>query len=327
MSTLTQKLPPLAWLAGVPHHVRGVRTLQVCIGLVLTFRVATESPFAPYLWGANGIATDSLKPTLGGVLGGLFDALHATPLGTYLILATLAGAGLSLIFGYRTRVACAVALVAFLALEFRLAALGDGGDNVIRIVLVYLLFTLPNGKTARPGSLSAWVHNVAVAAIVAQICVLYATSGLMKTFGEVWHQGTAMYYISQVEWVSLPGLRDLFKDPFITTVASYVPVLFMVTFPIAVFSRLRPLYVALGFGLHLGIAVMMGLLTFSTAMVGLELFILNDREYATLDEWAGRASRKGRAVADALRARLQPAPPPVGVLQSTAVAVPDPSDR
>ena len=325
MSTLTQTLPPLAWLAGAPRHTRGVRTLQICIGLVLTFRVATEAPFAAYLWGPTGIATNTLGTILGPAIGGVFDALFATPLGTYAVLGALAAAGLSLLFGYRPRAACALALVTFLAVEFRMTALGDGGDNVIRIVLVYLLFTVPNGKTAQAGSLAAWMHNVAIAAIVAQICVIYATSGLMKTFGEVWHQGTAMYYISQVEWVSLPGLRDLFKNPLITTVATYVPMLFMVTFPIAIFSRLKPLYVAMGFGFHLGIAVMMGLLTFSTAMVGLELFLLNDREYAKLDEWAGRAKQTGRAVVASLTTRARPAPAPV--LQSTAVAVGDGADR
>ena len=323
MPTLTQTVPPLAWLAGAPRHTRGLRTLQICIGLVITFRVATESPFAAYLWGPTGMATNELSGILGLGLGGVFDALFSTGFGAYVVLAGLGAAGLALISGYRTRVACAVALAMYLAIDFRLTSLGDGGDNVIRIVLVYLLFTIPAGKTAQPGSLSAWIHNVGVAAIWAQICVLYATSGLMKTFGEVWHQGTAMYYISQVEWISLPGLRDMFKNPFITTVATYVPMLFMVTFPVAVFSRLKPLYVAIGFGLHLGIAVMMGLLTFSTAMIGLELFLLTDEEYARLDVWGQRAKRTAQSVTASLRDRLGPAPAPVGSVTSAAVAVED----
>ena len=322
MAISLRTLPPVAWLASAPRHTRGVRTLQVCIGLVLTFRAATESPFAPYLWGSSGIATGSATASLGLGLGGIFDALFATALGPYLVLAGLGAAGLSLIWGYRTRVACALALVTFLALDFRLSALGDGGDNVIRIVLIYLLFTVPAGRTALAGSLSAWLHNVAVAAVTAQICVLYATSGLMKTYGEVWHQGTAMYYISQVEWVSLPLLREMFKNPLITTVATYVPMLFMVTFPVAIFSRLKVVYVAVGFGLHLGIAVMMGLITFSTAMVGLELFLLNDREYARLDEVVGWASARGRAAVAAARARLRPLadPAPVAAFSGDASA-------
>ncbi len=276
-------LAPIRWLSQAPQHTRGLRALQICIGLVLTFRVATEIPFASYLWGPQGVSDASVTGPLGAAVGGVFDALFATALGPYLVLLAVALAGFALIWGVSTRAACLIALAAFSALEFRMSALGDGGDNVIRIVLAYLVLTVPAGREARAGSLAAWFHNVGVVAIVAQVCVLYATSGLMKTYGEMWHQGTAMYYISQVEWISLPALRDAFKIPIVTTIATYVPMLFMVTFPIAIFSRLKVWYVAIGLSLHLGIAVMMGLLTFSTAMIGLELFLLNDTEYARLD--------------------------------------------
>jgi len=42
--------------------------------------------------------------------------------------------------------------------------------------------------------------------------------------------------------------------------------------------------------LHAGIATFMGLICFSTAMLGLELFLVRDDEYTRLNAWLGRAS-------------------------------------
>ena len=54
---------------------------------------------------------------------------------------------------------------------------------------------------------------------------------------------------------------------------------FMILFPIAILSRLRLIWVAIGISIHIGIAFMMGLITFSMIMIGLELALISDKEY------------------------------------------------
>ncbi len=287
------------WLSDQPHHIRGIRILQCCIGMVLLFRVGTEGPFAQYLWGPSGIGQgNSMTYLFGHPVGTLLDQLFTTQLGTWSVLLVMAIGAMGLVFGYRTRLATFLALFGLFMIEQRLPEIGDGGDNIARLVLIYMLFLVPAGRVAQRGSLTTWVHNVAVAAIMGQLIVLYATSGLMKTYGEKWHHGTAMYYISQVEWVSLPIVRDLFKNPFVTTVASYIPMLFMVLFPMAIFSRFKLLWIAIGVGLHLGIGTVMGLVTFSTVMIGMELFLITDAEYdrilRILSHWWTQMRKLGR---------------------------------
>ncbi|HEY7060798.1 MAG TPA: hypothetical protein VII06_04910, partial [Chloroflexota bacterium] len=278
-----------AWLAERPHQLLGIRLLQGAIGLQLLFRAATEAPFAGYLWGPHGLGAGSTQPMLGPTLGGLVDRVFASEAGTLAVLGALAVGALGLLVGYRTDVATALALAAVVLLEQRLPDLAEGGDLITRLVLIYLLFTLPAGAKPARGSVAVWLHNVAVLAIGLQVVVLYLDSGLTKAYGEKWQHGTALYFVSQLEWMFLRPAREWFKNPLLTTAATYASLLYEVLFPVAVISPLKLWWLGCGFLLHLAIGVLMGLTTFSIVMIGLLLFFITDTEYARLWAWARRA--------------------------------------
>jgi hypothetical protein len=69
----------------------------------------------------------------------------------------------------------------------------------------------------------------------------------------------------------------MLTNPAITTFATYVPMTFMILFPVAIFSKFKFLWIGAGICFHLGIAYFMGLLTFSLVMIGLELFLISDQ--------------------------------------------------
>jgi predicted DCC family thiol-disulfide oxidoreductase YuxK len=269
----------LNWLADEPRHRRGVRVLQAAVGAVVLFRVLTELPFAAYFWGPHGIGLSGSGQYFGVTLGARLDALFHTMSGTYALLALLGLGAFGLLTGTSTRAATALVLVTTLMFERRLPEILDGGDNITRLVLVYMLFLLPARARVVRQSTAVWLHNLAVVAIIAQLIILYGTSGIMKAAGERWHHGTALYVISQVEWFSEPWMRTLFKNAYLVTLATYATLLFQLWFPMAVFSRFKLLWLAAGIFFHLGIATGMGLVTFSTVMIGLELFLITDEEY------------------------------------------------
>lgn len=306
-----------AWLADEPHQRTGLRILEISVALLLLFRVFTEGRFALFLYGPRGLADGSTKHILGETLGGLLDSVFSSVPGTYLVLLALAVAAMALLAGYRTRLAVAVALLAFFLIEQRLPDIGDGGDNVTRLVLMYLLFALPVGARATRGSLPVWLHNVAVLAVAAQLCIVYETSGLMKTMGEKWQHGTAIYYISQVEWFSHPAFREMFRHPVVATLATYLPMFLLIFFPFAMLTRLRLPWLACGILFHIGIIVTMGLVTFGTIMIGLELFMITDEEYA-------RFRSRYESVREAVARRLARSWPPekAAALEAGAAAVP-----
>lgn len=284
----------LEWLSEEPHHQIGLRLLQVFIGLVVLFRVFTELPFRDYLWGPTGVAGQA--STSGKLLSlvDLSNLAYSSPGGTLEQMALLTVGALGLVFAIQTRIATIVLSTSLLLQQCRLPLITDGGDNILQLVLIYMVFALPAGAKPARGSLSVWLHNVTVLAIIFQVVVLYATSGLSKVAGAKWEHGVAMYYISQVNWFSLPATRQVFSNPVIVTYATYIPMLYQVFFPVAILSRLKIPWLALGILFHLGTAVMLGLVTFCGIMIGLELFLITDQEYAHLEHGLKDLSRTQR---------------------------------
>lgn len=270
------------WLAENPHQLIGVRVLQIFIGTVLLYQIFTELSSAPYLWGPNGVGWGSTKPVLGPILGSIFDNFFTTDISVFFVLLILSVGALGLLLGYHTRVATFLVLITFFLLNQRSPELPDGGDNITQLVLIYMLFLLPHRTKISSGELRVWLHNIAVLAITFQLIVMYIVSGFAKASGDLWEQGVAMYSISQVQWFTLPGANELFTNPFIVTGATYVSIFYQLLFPVAIISRIKLPWIVLGILFHLGIAVLMGLVTFSTVMIGLELFLISDQEYAQI---------------------------------------------
>jgi hypothetical protein len=158
-----------------------------------------------------------------------------------------------------------------------------------------MLLVLPWGATAKPGSLAVWFHNLAVVAIAMQIMLVYATSGLLKAAGQEWFQGTALYYISQAESLTTPAVREVAKIAAVSTLGSYFTVIYEVLFPCAVLSPFRLPWVIIGIAFHLGIALSLGLISFSIVMIGMDLFFVSDEEWARVAAWL--RDLRGRAVA------------------------------
>ena len=274
-------------------HTTGVRALQMGVAAVILYRVFTELPFAGYFWGPDGVGKSDFTARFGPHIGAAINGLFAQSWGAYLVLVLMCAAGLALIAGRFTRAATVLALVTVWLLGMRNDMLADGGDNVIRIVLFYMLLFLPPGARVpeRP-SLRVWLHNIGVVAVIAQILVIYAVSGTSKVMGELWTNGTAMYYIAQVDWFSTPYFRELFKNAWIAPLAAYATIVYQIAFPFLALSRYRLPLFAIGIFFHLGIAVMMGLITFSTIMIALELFLIPNRDYLWMRQGAAQLWRR-----------------------------------
>lgn len=190
--------------------------LQISIGLAYLVHVLTEWPYALSLWGPNGIAgTGSLVPTLGH-LGSLGDALFSQNVGTYAVLAMLGISAFGLVAGYALSICTVGAVISSTLLDSRLWQMSDGGDNLSYLVLIYSLLLLSPRAVVKEKSLRVWLHNIGIAAIAAQIVLLYFTTGLYKISGGMWQHGVAMYYIAQVQAFSRPGASELFSHPWLS---------------------------------------------------------------------------------------------------------------
>ncbi|MFD5873225.1 HTTM domain-containing protein [Streptomyces sp. NPDC060322] len=284
---------------------------------------------------------------------------------------TLVSAAL-LMIGWRTRFSSVLFMAGVLSLQNRSIFMGDGGDNVIHLMAIYLVVTrcarvwsLDARRAARdvtrfaegrgpardiagpalwavlgcvllPATLMAgfggtwwlpslmwllWVgngawwalnryapghelralfdvlanlaHNAALAVIMAEVCLIYATAGWYKIQGSRWQDGTAIYYPLKLDyfapWPELSGL--VASSALAVMVVTYLTVVAQVAFPFTLFNRrVKNVLLVLMIGEHAGISVLLGLPFFSMAMISADAVFLP----TVFLLWLGNRVTRGR---------------------------------
>jgi hypothetical protein len=158
----------------------------------------------------------------------------------------------------------------------------DGGNNLVEVLLLYLVFVNTSGRapaggaqgheSAAPGlwrAISVGASNVAFTMCRIQIAIVYVCAGIYKLNGALWQNGMALYYILQHEAYAHPLATAVVTElPALAMVGTYFAVVFQFVFPTLIwFSRTRPYLIAAGVALHgFGIAFGMGLFLFGVAM-------------------------------------------------------------
>ncbi|MFD7386002.1 MULTISPECIES: HTTM domain-containing protein [Streptomyces] len=199
---------------------------------------------------------------------------------------------LLVMLGVGGRVGLAVHWIFLWSIYERQTVLLDGGDNLAYLVIPMLLltrcydrFSFPSGIGAKLASrlpdrvrvTATPLHNLGVIAIALQMCLVYVVSGLYKVQGQMWQDGTALFYVLRVPEFSFPALSHLvYENDFLVFSGTYVTVLFLVYFPLGVLvPALRPWAAVMSIGFHLGIGLLMGLTGFALTMVACDLVFLS----------------------------------------------------
>lgn len=201
-------------------------------------------------------------------------------------------AALMVMLGIGGRVGLAVHWIFLWSIYERQPVLLDGGDNLAYLVILMLLLTRCYDRFSFPGGIGEKIvnrlpgqvraigdplHNIGVVAIALQVCLVYIVSGLYKVQGQMWQDGTALFYVLRVPEFSFPALSHfVYENDFLVFSGTYVTVLFLVYFPLGVLvPALRPWAAVMSIGFHLGIALLMGLTGFALTMVACDLVFLS----------------------------------------------------
>jgi hypothetical protein len=141
------------------------------------------------------------------------------------------------------------------------------------------------------------MHNCAMFVIAAQVCVIYATSGLSKVQGSEWRDGTAVWYTLHLDYLRpFPALNELVASNSVAVlVLCYMTVFAQSMFAVCVFNRrLKNCLLVVLVAEHLGIAVLMGLPFFSLTMVVADSVFLPTSFLMLVAANAGHAGRRLR---------------------------------
>jgi len=192
-------------ILSTPQRLKGLSIIRVVFGIYMVGMYCLNLGNARLLWGNTGAIpeNETFRPPHFPILS-LYTLTSSHS--AHIVLYAL-GIILAILFasGYYTRITSILFFVTTASLYNRNEMLMDGGDNLLVIISLWMMLTNCSGRpswwsdtrwrSTLTGTLLALMHNVGVIAIVAQVILLYTTSAFSKMGGNMWRDGTAIYYI------------------------------------------------------------------------------------------------------------------------------------
>jgi Vitamin K-dependent gamma-carboxylase len=181
--------------------------------------------------------------------------------------------------GFASRIAMPLAWLFTLMTCHRMTGALFGLDQVVVMLCMYLMlapcgsvFSIDAQRPARAwagGTRQAGVwNNIATRLIQLHLCVIYIFGGLSKMRGEMWFDGSAMWWtLVNYEYQSL-DMTWLGQYPFIITSLTAFTIFWETFYCALVWPRLtRPFALAAALFVHGGIAFVLGMVTFGFSMI------------------------------------------------------------
>lgn len=278
-----------------PHTLALVRIATGAMLLYTHLVLASDllSFVGPEAWIDNATARSLHDGSFGAADAGwsyLWSIESPALLWAHQLVAILVTACLML--GLATRVTAPLAWFLQLMFMHRLTGALFGLDQITTMLAMYLMlapcgavFSLDAKLRCRliarhggrlperwkwwlPGDEPSVAAGIATRLAQLHLCVIYLFGGLWKARGEMWWDGTALWFAAaNYEYQSL-DLTWLANYPILFAAATHVTIFWEVFYCALVWPRLtRPLVLAAAVMVHGGIALFLGMITFGTMMI------------------------------------------------------------
>lgn len=300
-----------AWITAASaryDRLIGIAILRIILGIAGVHFYLSDYAHREYLWGPNSY--NSLTDAAAQLRGGHFSLYFLDSSHTWFNLVFHLGVLSAIAFTvWGGRALTALHAVLMWSIYLRNQDILEGGDNLARILLLFMVFTVSNaylapGAERRRAALAAGagptgrlLHNGAAMAMLIQIAALYFVAGYLKATAEIWTNGTAMYYISRIhQFSTFSWYPRAMSNLYLGWVIDYATIVAEVAVPFVIWSKraaVRKLVTVSLEGMHLGIMVCMGLVAFGLIMIGADSMLLTDGDYTSL---VARARRRATAL-------------------------------
>ena len=219
---------------------RGLAAFRIGMGLLLLTDLWLRAVDLEAHYTDLGILPlDVLQRVTDGTGFWTFHSLHGSS--TFqLFMFSLAGIfALAYLFGYYTRFAAIVSWVLLLSLQYRNPYVVNGGDVLLRMLLFWSIFlpldrhwSLASRKTTTREATT--VLNIASAAILLQVGLLYVMAGYFKLRGS-WYDPNVLAGIFESDLYAKPLAHYLGDYPRLLSVASWMALVSELALPILIF--------------------------------------------------------------------------------------------
>lgn len=298
------------WLTSTEHATVSFSLMRIIFGIGMLIVLLPSFADRHYLWGVGSwwVEPEARRRGWWEPLRLIFTKESTVWFDVaYVVLIALV---VLFLVGLKTRWVTPVLLVFWVGLSTNSTLLTNGGDTLTRIVLLFAIFAdlsrhlsidawLRRRAAARGVVrrrrfewVSPWMHNTVLILCCYQILLVYLVSSILKLQGEEWLQGTALYYSLVInEFRIFPALSDaVWQSTPLVMIGTWLALGVQLLFPLALLWKpSRYVAVVLITGIHLGIAVLLGLWPFSLAMIGLDLLLIRDGSWMRAWAFARRA--------------------------------------
>ncbi len=230
--------PLLSDLFGV--DVRSLALLRVGVGSLLLIDLLQRSRWIAENYSQRGVLPDDALAALGSAPFPSVHLLLGTPGLQTALFGVAAAFAFMLLVGWHTRAACVASWYLLVSLHARNPLILDGGDLLLALVLFWCMF-LPLGATfsldarRRPWSGDERVLSPASAALLLQFAVVYLGAGITKTGPEWRVDGTAILYVMNQSYWTMPLGEVLAGYPGLMRLLTFAAVAFEVVAPLLLF--------------------------------------------------------------------------------------------
>ena len=178
---------------------------------------------------------------------------------------------------YRQRNIIEPILVYYFTINFfnKSFLLNTGAQQIVSLLLFYMIFI--NNRNNKLSYFENLISNLGLIACKFQIMILYFFSAYYKYFGELWLDGSAVFYALKIEdynpfWIT----SILSENNILLITANYMTLSYLTLFPLILLLKNRFLLLA-GVIMHLSIAFIMGINDFGLIMATTYLIFIPER--------------------------------------------------
>ncbi len=286
-------------------NISNSRTIGLSIyRIVLSFLVIKNMifyyPLADDLFGVNAIFPYNDYVAIMHLYG--FDFLtypfNITVAARFFIFITFSVSFLFL-FGVFKRVTGILLYICLFILRQRNGFILDGSDNIMDVTLPFLIIADSYNyfvydvnfikkiqiKNHYFELIKNYIKSTAVFGFMIQICFVYFFTGLAKVQGDLWLNGTAIYYTMRVEEFRATSWNiPLTESHYFVVFNTYFTLFWEGAFAFLIwFKQTKMVIIFCGIIVHFGIWLFMRIDNFSWIMIGTYSVFISNQEYVTLN--------------------------------------------
>lgn len=247
-----------------PASPRPLAAFRIGAAAVLLLQAAMIAPQLFLFFGTRGIVQKELMDLFASPLLPRVSWISTSNTALLVCFAAYVAALHMLLVGWQTRFAAIAAWLLHLALKTSGNASAYGVFEFATIALFYCA-VFPTAASGAPAS--PW-SRLALRVLQIHLCVVYLSSGIEKLTGVQWRNGEAVWRaVLRPSWEPF-DLTWLAAHPWIPLLACWATLAIEIGYAFLVWPRATRKWIVLAtIGMHAGIAVVLGLWSFSALMI------------------------------------------------------------